>query len=274
LKNNKFFPLVTTTRKVKELDRKRALNFVKKYGGFFHSRNDESLADLFFNSPSTEDLVVFENGYPSLHKKNSSAIFRFHLNMAALRLDRLMKGGDDRYLDVAKIEHGMKVLDGTIGLGSDALVAAWKVGTSGKVIGLEASSAIFSIMDYTFSALKEEKNSEIAELIERIEIKNISLETYLETALESSFDIVYLDPMFDKPRKKSDGIDALREWARMEIPDEKTIKQALKAAKYRLVIKEPRASLWWRKSKISLQGNLTGHRYQSVRYRILEKEKA
>lgn len=270
MKNNSFSPLVTTTRKAKESDRLSALTFTEKYGGSFLPRNDRSLDHLFSEFPEVQDIVVFEEGLPALFKQGNSLPFYFHLNMAAIRLNRLINQQNDRLLDVAGISKGMTVLDGTLGLGSDALVISWQVGETGKVVALEKSEAIYAVMKESFQKLIEREN-EYSFLLKRVEIIYDSLEEYTKAKENSFFDVVYLDPMFDKPRKKSDGIDGLRLWAAEEIPTPEVIGECLRISKNKVIIKEPKASCWWNEGNYSFQNQLTGQRYQSVRYRILEK---
>lgn len=270
--NKKFIPLITTSRKAKESDRLLAIEFSKKYDGFFQSRNDTSLENLFLQYPEFQDIIVFEEGLPVLFKKGNSLPFYFHLNMAAIRLNQLEKRHKDRLLDVATISEGMVVLDGTLGLGSDALVLSWQVGESGKVIALEKSEAIYGIMKESFHSLIGQGH-EYSFLLRRIEIIHDSLGEYVRKREDSSFDMVYLDPMFDRPRKKSDGIESLRLWAVDEIPTPEVIEECLRVSKNKVIIKEPKASRWWKEGGYSFQNELTGQRYQSVRYRILEKVK-
>lgn len=270
MRSKHFFPLVTTTRKAKEADRVSALAFAEKYGGSFQSRNDTSLENLFLRFPEFLDIVVFEEQLPILYRKGISLPFHFHLNMAAIRLDQLNKRHKDRLLDIIGISQEMTVLDGTLGLGSDTLIFSWQVGNVGKVVALEKSEAIYATMKESFESLIKKKN-EYSFLLERVQIICTSLEEYVKEREENSFDVVYLDPMFDKPRLKSDGIDALRPWAAKEIPSPELIGECLRIAKNRVVIKEPKASCWWEEGEYSFQHQLIGQRYQSVRYRILEK---
>lgn len=267
---NSFFPVVTTTRRAKEADRLSALAFIEKYGGSFQARNDRSLDHLFLECPEFQDVIVFEEELPVLFRRGNSLPFRFHLNMAAIRLNQLEKNNKDRLIDVAGISKGMTVLDGTLGLGSDTLVISWQVGEAGKVIALEKSEAIYAVMNESLKKLIKKEN-EYSFLLKRVEIIHASLEEYVKEKEDSSFDMVYLDPMFDKPRKKSDGIEGLRPWATEEIPTPEVIGECLRVSKNQVVIKEPKASRWWQEGKCFFKNQLTGQRYQSVRYRILEK---
>lgn len=272
MRQKKFFPLVTTSRKNKQDDSKCAQKFLQTYGGEGCSRGDLSLDALFARNESFEDIVVFENQMPYLYRRGDSVPLYFHLNMAALRLDRILKGGKDRFLEVSELKAGAHLLDGTFGLGSDALIAAYQVGEEGQVTALEASKAIFSLMDFSLSRLKKSGDSLIPRLLQRIILKEAHFESFVRSFEDDFFDLVYLDPMFDKPRLKSSGLNSLRLWAYEAIPTLGTLSEALRVTKEKVIIKEGKADQWWREFESSFSSTLTGKRYQSVRYRIIEKE--
>ena len=265
-----FFPLVTTSRNTQEANAGEVQEFIKLYGGFAEERNEQSIAELMEKSPHKQ-LVVFEKQKPSFYGEESSVALRFHPNMAALRLDQLAKGNTDRLLRVLEVEPGMIVLDGTLGLGSDALIEAWQVGETGKVIALEASPIIASIIGFSLKKLAADPEEQMGHLAKRIEVKNDSLELFLRKQKDSSVDVIYLDPMFDRPVKSSDGISALRQWA-MHLPiSQAVLADALRVVKHRVVIKESKASNWWAELDWDYPSVLEGHRYHSTRYRVLEK---
>ena len=77
--------------------------------------------------------------------------------------------------------------------------------------------------------------------------------------------------MFDRPVESSDGISVLRQWA-IHLPiSQAVLADALRVVKYRVVIKEPKASNWWAELDWDYPSVLEGHRYHSTRYRVLEK---
>lgn len=267
-----FFPLITTTRREKRLDVLQAERFQCLYGGVLVERKEQSLEELF-QEPHTHGVVVMEEGNPTLyHPDGVETPLRFHLNIGALRLQKVEKGENDRFLQITGIEKGMNVLDGTLGLGTDALLAAWGVGKTGKVIALEGSKAIFSIVDFSLGKLAQEDEGLVGDLARRIELNQISFTNYCETQESNCFDIVYLDPMFDKPRGKSIGIQPIRFWAQEEQLTEDMIRAACRLCRERVVIKEAKASRWWQEMHAGIPSELTGQRYQSVRYRVLNKE--
>ena len=265
-----FFPLVTTSRNTQEANVGEVQEFIRLYGGVAEERNEQSIAELMEKSP-TKQLVVFEKQKPSFYGEESSVPLRFHPNMATLRLDQLAKGNTDRLLRVLKLGQGMTVLDGTMGLGSDALIEAWQVGETGKVIALEASPIISSIVGFSLKQLTAIAGDPIGQLARRIEVKTESFEHFLEDQKDSSVDVIYLDPMFDRPVQSSDGISPLRHWARHLPISQAVLKDAVRVVKQRVVIKEPKASRWWAELDWDYPSILEGHRYHSTRYRVLEK---
>jgi 16S rRNA (guanine1516-N2)-methyltransferase len=62
--------------------------------------------------------------------------------MALLRMINLNRGIQDRFLEATNLRPGDIFLDGTLGLASDSLIAAWAVGKTGQVIALEGSKLI------------------------------------------------------------------------------------------------------------------------------------
>ncbi len=74
--------------------------------------------------------------------------------------------------------------------------------------------------------------------MKNIKVINVSYEEYLTTQSNDSFDVVYFDPMFKKPNKKSSSINALRNFANHNSITKKTLLEALRVCKKRVVIKE------------------------------------
>lgn len=250
----------------------RAKEFCSKYGGTFISREEKSLEALFRDNPECQNFVIFAKSLPFLYCRQTNLPLFFHPNIAALRLEKLYQGGRDRLLDLTDLKTGMTVLDGTFGLGSDSLILAWGVGEKGKIIAVEGSRAVFSIMESTLETLKFDENCEIAYLLKRIELKFGNYIDICRASKDNAFDLVYLDPMFDLPRSKSVGILPLREWAVEGLPVDEEIQEMLRVTKSQVIIKEAKGSRWWGNNAREIESFLEGKRYQSVRYRVIKKE--
>ncbi|MCX7781602.1 MAG: protein-L-isoaspartate O-methyltransferase, partial [Negativicutes bacterium] len=66
----------------------------------------------------------------------------FHLSMAELRIKNLRNGKHDHMITAMKLKKGMSVLDCTLGLTTDAIVASFDLGKDGLLVGLEHSPII------------------------------------------------------------------------------------------------------------------------------------
>src|SRR5512138_2034020 len=121
--------------------------------------------------------------------------------MGALRARRARErrrgGGDattrDTFLEAAGIEDGDAVLDCTLGLGADALVAAVAAGPRGRVVGVEASPALAAWVGEGLRRLDDEAAA-------RIEVRAADHAALLAALPDRSFDVVVFDPMFRHPR--------------------------------------------------------------------------
>lgn len=70
--------------------------------------------------------------------------FFFHPNSAMFRAKRMLRGEPDPFVEAAQVEPGDKLLDCTLGLGSDAIIASLAAGELGEVCGIEkARSSLF-----------------------------------------------------------------------------------------------------------------------------------
>ena len=83
--------------------------------------------------------------------------FFFHPSMADLRLKHVAAGESDHLIEALALKPGMKVLDCTLGLASDAIVASYAVGAAGKVVGVEASPLLAFVVARGLAAMKPAK---------------------------------------------------------------------------------------------------------------------
>jgi len=199
------------------------------------NREKRSIKDLQLRH-GDECLVVGKNRL-ELHKLGKLEPFFFHPNIAMLRLKRLLQGEDDPYLEAAGIKKGSRVLDCTLGLGSDALVSSFAAGETGSVVAIEADPAIACIVRNGLNQWQDGQN-EIQEAMKRIEIRTGHHLDLLKTIPDQCFDIVYFDPMFEESVLESDGIRGLTHFASREDLTEETIVEAKRVAVSRVVLKD------------------------------------
>lgn len=172
-----------------------------------------------------------------LFEQNSPQPFFFHPNSAMFRIKRLLNREHDPFVEAAQLSSGMSLLDCTLGLASDAIVASFVVGTNGRVTGIEGHKYLAYVVSeglHTWDSGDLEMNAAMRRI--RI-IQTLSLE-YLQTLPSSSIDCVYFDPMFEEKILESDGIKSLGQFAIYHDLDEETIEEALRIAKKRVVLKD------------------------------------
>jgi hypothetical protein len=197
-----------------------------------------------------------------------SSEFFFHPGLAKLRINEVKNGKTDQMIQALSLEAGDTLLDCTLGLGTDAIVASYVAGTRGRVTGLESSALIANIVGRGLKTYQFEEE-DIAIAMQRIEVVHSNHKDYLAYLPSRSYDVVYFDPMFRLPRKKSPGMDAIRAIANPNPIDRETVTLALRACRRRVVIKERR---WSKEFERLGFKEICGGRYAPVVYGVIERQ--
>ncbi len=172
---------------------------------------------------------------------------RWTAAMGALRAKRLAQGERrtaDPFLEACGLRPGDAVLDGTLGLGADALVAAEAVGESGKVVGLESSPALAAWVGEGLLRAPEPA-------ARRIEVRCADHATFLRNCPPKSFDVVVLDPMFRYGRGQASTFDMVRRLADPRPLEPRTLELARRAARRWVVVKD--GAPGWDLARLSLK---------------------
>ena len=180
-------------------------------------------------------IVAGKNRY-EYYPKGATAPFFFHPNSAAFRLKRIDRGEGDPFLHATELVRGDSILDCTLGMGSDAIVAAFAVGTEGEVVGLEVDQNVAFIVKH---GMKNYDTSELplTECMRQIIVVQREALDYLKELPESSFDVVYMDPMFEEIIEESNNFEALRDAGSHQQLTAKWVQEALRVARKRVVVK-------------------------------------
>ncbi len=152
----------------------------------FEERASRPLREVIASAAAP--VLVLAARRADLHEGGRS--FRASAGMAFLRVLRGRKGEIDPLVSAAGLRHGDRVLDATLGLGGDALVAAHATGA--EVIGLEADGLLAA---FTAAGLRR-ASGPAGEPARRIEVVRADHRQYLRAQPDGSFDVVLLDPMF------------------------------------------------------------------------------
>lgn len=122
--------------------------------------------------------------------------FRASLGMAVLRLQRARLGEEDPLVRAAGLRPGDRVIDATLGLGGDALLASWATGT--PLFGLEASPLLAAFTQASMlrpggrGGLGDDARAAGA----RVEVHRCDHLELLRRLPDRSCEVVLFDPMF------------------------------------------------------------------------------
>ena len=151
---------------------------------------------------TVEELIAASGGAPVLILGSRRAdlyqgtqVHRASPGMAFLRVVRAEQGEPDPLTRAARLGAGDRVLDCTLGLGGDALVASQAVGPSGVVVALEASPVLAAFTSAGYRRAPEPALAPAA----RIAIHTADHRAVLAALPTHSFDVVLIDPMFRAP---------------------------------------------------------------------------
>lgn len=183
------------------------------------------------------DCLVVGRQRLELYKAHQPDPFFFHPNVAMLRIKRLLKGEEDPLIFAAGIKEGSTVLDCTLGLGADAIVASFVSGENGKVQGVEESPLLAFVVEKGLETWHSGSEA-IDRSLRRIKVNTSNHLEVLKSSKDNSFDVVYFDPMFEETITDSNGIKPLTYFASGESLTEELIDQARRVAKERVVLKD------------------------------------
>ena len=229
----------------------------------FIERQQESVEKLK-EITGAEVVLVAKNKQYILYTDQGELFF--HPSMAHLRVKNLRLGIKDHLIEAMGLKPGMSVLDCTMGMGADAIVASYVATASGRVTALEISPAVALVIGYGMRHLTAE-NYDIHDAMRRIEIVNIDYLTYLRKLPDKSFDIVYFDPMFRHPLESSSNLKPLRPVSDHTAVSLEAIMEARRVARKKIVLKENSRSLEFSRLGFTI---MKGGKYSRVRYGIIE----
>ncbi|GGJ04306.1 hypothetical protein GCM10010885_11970 [Alicyclobacillus cellulosilyticus] len=190
-------------------------------------------------------VVIVAETMPKLyHARAPEEPLFFHPGTAQTRLVAVDRGQGDRLLRVARVRPGDVVVDATLGRGLDALVLAAGVGPHGRVIGLESSWALYRLFAYA-KAHPGGAFPHLRALWPRIEPVWAEHTAWLARQPADSVDVVYFDPMFQRPLVGGTSIDAARAFTNPSPLAAAAFAEAQRVARRCVVVKErPQSTVW------------------------------
>ena len=244
------------TEQAKAWARQLQIPYVKRY--------DNGSLDAMLEDHHIDALLISGKKGPQLYSREGMLLY--HPGLGKVRWQRVVQRHEkDNFLTAMAIRPGQHVLDCTVGLAADSLLASHAVGETGTVVGLEASLPLWFLTSQGVKSYRS-KFPELIQDLQRIEIIHAEASDYLKMLAANSFDAVYFDPMFRQPVRKSSEMTPLRPLAFYEPLTLETVELALNVAP-RVVIKE-------RSVEILQEFGCTefvGTKYSAVRFGIRKR---
>lgn len=159
--------------------------------------------------------------------------FRATTGMGYLRLVRTRVGQGDPLVTAAELKPGDRVLDATLGLAQDALVAAEV--TREPVEGLEANPVLAA---FVVAALRRLPGTAAREAAARINVRCADHRAALKEFPTRSFDVILLDPMFRTAADANPLFDLLRRHGEHAPLDAQTLREARRVARRGVLVKD------------------------------------
>jgi len=207
--------------------------FLTDIGLPYVPRSGNSLSKLLRENQA-DGVIIWKEQGPVLQMGDEQ--FFFHPSMAKIRIGAYRKKKqEDPMIKACGLKEGYSFLDCTLGLGADAIVAAYFTQTT--VVGIESSPIIAAIIKWGMRRFVSDI-SWLSEPITRIQVYNSDHNMFLSQQKDNSFDVVYFDPMFRQPLLKSQPLSPLRKLADPRPLSNNTIQQACRVARCRVVVKE------------------------------------
>ncbi|WP_372906925.1 class I SAM-dependent methyltransferase, partial [Rossellomorea marisflavi] len=185
---------VTTSGRADESVKLRAKTLAEEFQIPYIERKKRSIAN--YMSLHQADCLVLGKERDELHRRGEQPFF-FHPNSASFRIKRVLRGESDPFIEAAGLKKGMTMLDCTLGLASDSIIASAVVGRTGSVTGVEANPYVAQILK---RGMKEWVSPlpELNDAMRRVEVIDGLSQSFLKELPDDSFDVVYFDPMFEE----------------------------------------------------------------------------
>ena len=210
-------------------DPAEAQELAERFGLEAQPRADRVIPELVEAAAGAPVLVLGRARADLIHRERA---FRASVGMAYLRLVRARQGEVDPLVRAAGLRSGDEVLDATLGLAGDALIAADATGA--RVTGLEASSVLAAFVTAGLRRLLAPGRAAAG----RIEVRCADHRAALAEMPARSVDVVLMDPMFRSAGESGPLFDLVRAFAEHAPLDHDTLETARRVARRGVLVKD------------------------------------
>ncbi len=227
--------IITTAARQQHILESEAIQLAREWDIPYVKRNNRSVDSLFPEYQVTNVAVLDYQANITLHKQDQEPI-KYHPGMSTIRIKRLQDGNNDPMVDILNLLPDDTLLDCTLGLASDAIVAQY-VASDGQVIGLEADPLVAMFTKKGLQTYQAEQEV-MQNAMRKIEVIHADYNQFLADAPDRSYDFVYFDPMFRKTVDESRSMQFLKVHCCNEPVTEQAVRDAMRVARKMVVLKE------------------------------------
>ena len=227
--------IVTTALRQQHIIEGAALKLSLEWNLPYVKRGKNSI-NSFYKRYNVSNIIIIDHELNLiLHNKEYEPI-KYHPGMSIIRIKRLKAGNNDSMVDLLQLKSEDTVLDCTLGLSSDAIVAQY-VAKNGQVTGLESNKLLALFTHYGLQNYNiDDKDIEAA--MRKIQVINSDYNEFLEKAADNSFDYVYFDPMFRNTVETSNSMQVFKSHCCKKPLNENAVKNARRIARKMIILKE------------------------------------
>jgi 16S rRNA (guanine1516-N2)-methyltransferase len=206
-----------------------AQELAQRFGLAAAERRDRTIPELVSAAESAPVLIL---GRARADLVCRGRTYRASLGMGFLRLVRAQKGAVDPLVKAAGLTRGDRVLDATLGLGGDALVAAHATGT--PVLGFEANPVLAAFVSAALSRIQTTGRAAAA----LVDVRNVDHRTVLKEMPARSVDVVLFDPMFRNAAEAGPLFELVRQLGNPAPLTGETMREARRVARRGVLVKD------------------------------------
>jgi hypothetical protein len=206
-----------------------ARELAERFGLEAQTRADRVIPELVEAVAGAPVLILSKARADLVH---GGRTFRASVGMGFLRLLRARQGETDPLVRAASLRPGDEVLDATLGLAGDALVAAYA--TEAKVVGLEANAVLAAFVTAGLRRLLVPGRVAAA----RIEVRCADHRAALREMPDRSVDVVLFDPMFRRAGESGALFELVRTLADHAPLAPETLREAQRVARRGVLVKD------------------------------------
>lgn len=242
------------TDDARQLSRKLGIPVVER-----HNRSIPGLLERY----GLDCLLVEADGALMAHWVDGEHL-AFHPGMAVHRIKRLKDGKGELLTHILGLRPGDQVLDCTMGMAHDAIVLSFALGETGSVTSLESSPLIYAVTSYGLTHWPTNSRP-MKQAMARIRPICCDYRQYLQCLAPDSYDLLYFDPMFERPVWQATDIAPLRRPANYAPLTQALLAMAQRVARRKVVVRHRVGTL----QQLHFDSVLGG-KYSSLAYGVLE----